>query len=146
MFPAHVISRRGNTDWPARSFDLHACDSFIWGYLKSRVYVKQPRTIQDLKENLRDKMAAISPIMLQRVMHNFQKQLWECVDTNRRYLKDTVFKNWRLKFKCFEMRINLIINSNRNIIYFLFYFNLKRSEPCIYWHFTVDMTFHLMFT
>jgi hypothetical protein len=30
------------------------------------------------------------------------------------------------------MRINLIINSNRNIIYFLFYFNLKRSEPCIY--------------
>jgi hypothetical protein len=31
MFPARVISRRGNTDWPARSPGLNACDFLLWG-------------------------------------------------------------------------------------------------------------------
>jgi hypothetical protein len=30
-FPARVISRRGNIEWPARSPDLNACDFFLWG-------------------------------------------------------------------------------------------------------------------
>jgi hypothetical protein len=38
---------------------------FIWGYLRSWVYVKQPKAIEDLKENIRDELAAVSPIMLQ---------------------------------------------------------------------------------
>jgi hypothetical protein len=40
MFPARVISQRGNIEWPARSPDLNACDFFLWGYLKSKVYEK----------------------------------------------------------------------------------------------------------
>jgi hypothetical protein len=31
MFPARVISRRGHTEWPARSPDLNAGDFFLWG-------------------------------------------------------------------------------------------------------------------
>jgi hypothetical protein len=42
MIPAHMISRRGNIEWSARSPDLNACD-FLWGYLKSKVYEKKPR-------------------------------------------------------------------------------------------------------
>jgi hypothetical protein len=38
---------------------------FIWGYLKSWVYVKQPSTIEDFKENLRDELAAVSPTKVQ---------------------------------------------------------------------------------
>jgi len=53
---------------------------FLWGYLKSRVYEKKPRTTVDLKQNIRDKVAAISPTMLHRVMQNFQKRLGECAD------------------------------------------------------------------
>jgi hypothetical protein len=34
----------------------------------------------DLKQNIREEVAAISPAMLQRVMQNFQKRLQECVD------------------------------------------------------------------
>ena len=60
-FPACMISRRGNIEWPARSPDLNACDFFLWGYLKSKVYEKKPRTMVDLKQNTRDKVAAISP-------------------------------------------------------------------------------------
>ena len=37
MFSARMISRRGNTEWSARSPDLNACDFFLWGYLKSKV-------------------------------------------------------------------------------------------------------------
>jgi len=44
------------------------------------VYKKKPRTIVDLKQNIRDEVAAISPTMLQRVMQNFQKCLQECVN------------------------------------------------------------------
>jgi hypothetical protein len=44
-----------------------------------------------LKENITDEVAAISPIMLQRVMQNFQKRLRECVGNNGRHLKD-IFK------------------------------------------------------
>jgi len=32
MFPACVISRRGNTEWLARSPDLNAREFFLWGY------------------------------------------------------------------------------------------------------------------
>jgi hypothetical protein len=68
MFPACVISRTGNIEWPARSPDLNACDFFLWGNLKSKVYEKKPSTTEDLKQNIREEGAAISPTMLQRVM------------------------------------------------------------------------------
>jgi len=44
------------------------------------VYEKKPGTTVDLKQNIREEVAAISPNMLQRVMQNFQKRLQECVD------------------------------------------------------------------
>jgi hypothetical protein len=91
MFPARVISRRGNIEWPARSPDLNACDFFLWGYLRSKVYEKKPRTTEDLEQNIREEVAAIPPNMLQRVMQNFQKHLRECVD-NGRHLTDAIFR------------------------------------------------------
>jgi hypothetical protein len=81
MFPGCMISRRWNIEWLARSPDLNACDFFLWGYLKSKVYEKKPRTTVDLKQNIRDEVAAISPTMLQRVMQNFQKCLWDVLTT-----------------------------------------------------------------
>jgi len=85
MIPARMISRRGNIEWSARSPDLNACD-FLWGYLKIKVYEKKPRAMVDLKQNIRDKVATISPTMLQRMMRNFQKHLREC------HLTDIIFR------------------------------------------------------
>jgi hypothetical protein len=34
----------------------------------------------DLKQNIREEVAAVSPNMLQRVKQNFQKRLGECAD------------------------------------------------------------------
>jgi hypothetical protein len=56
------------------------------------VYEKKPRTTVDLKQNIREEVAAISPNMLQRVKQNFQKRLGECVDNKGRHLTDTIFR------------------------------------------------------
>jgi hypothetical protein len=56
------------------------------------VYEKKPRTTVDLKQNIREEVAAISPNMLQRVLQNFQNRLRECVDNKGRHLTDTVFR------------------------------------------------------
>jgi len=45
MFPQHVISHGSDVPWPAHSPDLSACDYFLWGYLKSRVFISKPKTI-----------------------------------------------------------------------------------------------------
>jgi hypothetical protein len=81
-------------------------------------------------------MAAISPHMLQQIKQNFQKRLKECVDKGR-HLTDTVFRKWMVWLKCFELKIILVINLHKKIVYFSFYFNLKIvrffsfAGPCI---------------
>jgi hypothetical protein len=55
------------------------------------VYEKKPGTTVDLKQNIREEMAAISPTMPHRVMHNFQKRLVQRVDKGR-HLTDTIFR------------------------------------------------------
>jgi hypothetical protein len=44
----------------------------------------------DLKQNIREEVAAISPNMLQRVIQNFQKRLGECVDNKGRHFTGTI--------------------------------------------------------
>jgi hypothetical protein len=56
------------------------------------VYEKKPRTMVDLKQNIREEVAAISPNMLQRVMQNFQKCLGECVDNKGCHLTNSIFR------------------------------------------------------
>jgi hypothetical protein len=56
------------------------------------VYEEKPRTTVDLKQNIKEEVAGISPNMLQRVMQNFQKRLWESVEKGR-HLIDLTFRN-----------------------------------------------------
>jgi hypothetical protein len=89
------------------------------------VYETKPRTTEDLKQIIREEMAAIPPSMLQRVMQNLQKCLRECVNNNGRHLTNTIFKKWILQLKFFEIKLMLAINSLKKIVQFLFHFNLK---------------------
>ena len=59
MFPGHLISLRGDIGWPARLSDLNPCDFFLWGYLKSEVYINRPRSIEQLKDAFRQEITAI---------------------------------------------------------------------------------------
>jgi hypothetical protein len=57
------------------------------------VYEKIPRTTVDLKQTIREEVAAVSPNILQRVMQNFHKHLGECVENKGHHLTDTIFRN-----------------------------------------------------
>jgi len=37
-----------------RIFFISDCDFFLWGYLKSKVYVRKPRKVDDLKVSIRE--------------------------------------------------------------------------------------------
>lgn len=92
MFPDHLISLRGDINWPARSPDLSPCDFFLWGYLKSKVYEHRPRTLDQLKTAIRSETAAISQDMLVKVMRNFEERLRMCVASDGRHLDGIIFK------------------------------------------------------
>ena len=93
MFPQHVVSRLGGVSWPPRSADLPACDFFLWGYLKSKVYFRKPRTVDNLKVSIREEIATLPQEMLVNVMRNFEKRLRTCVRQEGRHLSDIIIRN-----------------------------------------------------
>ena len=61
IFPNRLISRFGDVPWPPRSPDLSAPDFFLWGYLKGKVYIEMPDTLQQLKRSIIQEINNISP-------------------------------------------------------------------------------------
>jgi len=72
---------------------LSACDFFLWGYLKSKVYVRKPRTVDDLKVPIRKEIATMPQEMLVNVMQNFEERLRTNVWQEGRHLSDIIFPN-----------------------------------------------------
>ena len=73
-----------------RSPDLTVPEFVLWGYLKSKVYASKPKTIDELKCNIRDEIAAITPEMLANVMQNARKRDAFCVSNGGGHLIDVV--------------------------------------------------------
>jgi len=89
-----------------RMFFEPACGFFLWGYLKSKVYVRKPRTVDDLKFCICEEIATVPQEMLVNVMQNFEETLRTCVRQEGRHLSDIIFRN-------------CVINvSNKNYIYY----------------------------
>ena len=65
-----VISRNGDCNWPPRSCDLTSLDSFLWGYVKDKVYADAAQFIQELKEKICDVIDEIEPQMCENLMEN----------------------------------------------------------------------------
>jgi len=72
---------------------VSACDFFLWGYLKSKVYVRKPRTVDYLKVSIREGIANVPQEMLVNVMHNFEERLRTCVRQGGRHFSDIIFRN-----------------------------------------------------
>ena len=70
MFPQHVTSHGSNVPWPARSPVLSTCDYFLWGYLKSSVFISKSKTTVELKQSIKEEITAIPEHMTRRVMEN----------------------------------------------------------------------------
>jgi len=95
MFPGHLISLHGDIGWPTRSPDLTPCDFILWGYLKAKVHACCPGTIEQLKEGIRQEVAAIPPAMTRKPwttsMNGF-KSLSSITATTRVMLSLKVFE------------------------------------------------------
>jgi len=92
-FPGRVISRNGDQNWPLRSCDLTACDLFLWGFVKSRVYVNKPQTIPELKLEIRPVIGEIEPQLCGNVIESFVKRARVCQQSHGGHLLDIVFHN-----------------------------------------------------
>ncbi|GFT00935.1 transposable element Tcb2 transposase [Trichonephila clavipes] len=75
VFGDRLISRFGPVNWPPRSCDLTPLDYFLWGYVKSLVYVDKPQTLDHLEDNIGRVIADIRPQMLEKVIENWTSRL-----------------------------------------------------------------------
>ncbi|KAG8174791.1 hypothetical protein JTE90_013053 [Oedothorax gibbosus] len=66
--------------WPPRSPDLSVCDFFLWGTLKSKVYNNNPHNLQELQQNISDKISAIPKVQLYCAFRNMLAQ--RCQEMN----------------------------------------------------------------
>ena len=79
MFGNNIILCRAALTWPPRSPDLNASGYYLWGYLKERVYINRPESLEDWKDNIRREIRAISPAELRFVMNNALVRARSCI-------------------------------------------------------------------
>jgi hypothetical protein len=68
VFADKIISHYGDIPWPARSPDFSACDFFLWGFLKSRMFATRIPNLQTLKARIQEEVEAIAHRMLASVI------------------------------------------------------------------------------
>lgn len=79
-FPRRWIGRNSPLiNCPPRSPDLTPLDYFLWGFLKNEVYKTQPRNSLELKNQIRQACAEITPATLRKVMANNRKRIEACI-------------------------------------------------------------------
>ena len=91
-FPEHLISHFGDFSWLPRSPDLTSPDSFLWGYLKGKVYLNKPNALQDIKNNIIKEISLIYPSVLESVSENTAKRMRLCFNNDGKHLKTSIFK------------------------------------------------------
>ena len=93
MFQDRKIFRHSDFEWPPRSPDLTAPDFWLWGYIKDKLNVNKPRTIQELKANIRQEILSLQPPKLRTVMENSLERARLSEAENGGYLRDIIVRN-----------------------------------------------------
>ncbi|GFV69600.1 uncharacterized protein TNCV_4507151 [Trichonephila clavipes] len=73
-----IVSRCCRYPWPPWSPDLTPADFWLWGYLKSCVYLSSPSSLSELKDAIRREVSSIHPDMLHSAVAGFVTRL-ECL-------------------------------------------------------------------
>lgn len=72
--------------WPPRSPDLTACDYWLWGYMKGRIFHRDqpPRTLDELRQAVVEVAEEINQNreLRERVIENFVDRLRHCIRQN----------------------------------------------------------------
>ena len=75
MWIGRGSSRDENIPWPPRSPDLTPMDFFVWGFIKSKVYVRNYATLEELKTAIAAAFREITPAMVTATLRNMEKRL-----------------------------------------------------------------------
>jgi len=59
---------------------LMPADFFLWGLLKGKVYENTPRTIEQLKDAIRQAIQAVNFDTSEQVLQNLEKRIKVCLD------------------------------------------------------------------
>ena len=81
-FAGQWMGRGGPLSWPPRSPDLTPLDFFIWGYLKQKVYINKPTTLDQLKEAISIGLNNIPQQMLINVKAGVLRRMVLCKQQN----------------------------------------------------------------
>ena len=77
FFQDRIISKNL---WPTKSPDLTTADFFRWGLLKGKVYKNTPRTIEKLKDAIRQEIQDVNVDTSGKVFQNLEKRIQVCLD------------------------------------------------------------------
>ena len=74
-----VVGLGHDVEWPPRSPDLTPCDFFLWGYIKSKVFVNPPQTIHNLRQKIINEFNALQQQqdMIRNAVRGMQKRALE---------------------------------------------------------------------
>ena len=75
MFPNQVI---GKDVWPPRSPCISPLDSFLFGYLKGKVYKDNPQNTTDLKQAICHEIEQLTADILNTVFVNIHTRMVNC--------------------------------------------------------------------
>lgn len=78
QFPGRWLGRGGPAAWSARSPDLTPLDTFLWAYIKEKVYATPVNTLEELEGRIMEAFATITPEMLQNVRRNILERTRLC--------------------------------------------------------------------
>jgi len=75
---ALAVSRAGDIPWPAHSPDFSVCDYFLWGYLTSDVYLMKSQDIDELQNETKKEITAMTDNMVREAMRMSRDRLEQC--------------------------------------------------------------------
>ena len=62
------------------------------GYLKRRVFISKLRTIAEVKQSIKEEIAAIPEQMTRRVVENLGVRIEQCLRSGGRHVSDVLLK------------------------------------------------------
>ena len=91
FFQHKIIALHHPQEWPPRSPDLTPCDFFLWGYLKSKVYVTAPRDMADLIQRIDREADAIkqNSDLVKRAVKDMVRRAQNCVASGGSHVRGT---------------------------------------------------------
>ena len=82
MFVNSIVALSHEVEWPPSSPDMTPCTFFLWGYLKSQVFVTPPNNTQCLRNRIQIELENLSqnPGVIRNTVRSMKKRTRICIE------------------------------------------------------------------